>query len=335
MEIVTQTVASGNESAENHLHFKGSGESLFGIYLVNFLLCLITFNFYYPWARARKLKYIYSETSFFGSRFDFHGTGKEMFVGYIKAFLLIAIFYTGLLFFVLSFPPDPAPEVVLRNVLLFYAVLFLFLGILIPLAIHGAMRYRLAKTSWRGIRMGYKGERSELFLLFIRDLFLTIITLSFYRPWFEVNLRRYVISRIRLGNVQLDYNGSGSRLFIIYFKGFFLTILTLGIYLFWFLKELYDFHISNISVIQNGRKIPLRSTATASAIAELTIVNFLLATFTLGIATPWIVARQLRFFMHNALLEDGFEPDQVTQTEEEYNDALAEDLADMLDLGFI
>ena len=76
--------------------FYGEGAKLFGIYIVNILLTLVTLGLYYPWARAALLKYMYEESEFEGSRFTFHGTGKEMFIGFIKA---IGIFPGPLLHF--------------------------------------------------------------------------------------------------------------------------------------------------------------------------------------------------------------------------------------------
>src|SRR5688572_25410992 len=73
------------------VRFYGDGAKYFGILLVNIFLTLITFGFYYPWARAKNLQYLYGETEFAGSRLAFHGTGKEMFKGFIKAVAVIVV----------------------------------------------------------------------------------------------------------------------------------------------------------------------------------------------------------------------------------------------------
>ena len=77
------------------LSFHGEGSKYFVIRLLNAILQAVTFNFYYPWAKAAKLDYLYEQTEFAGSRFKFHGTGKEMFIGYLKMLLIVAVIYGG------------------------------------------------------------------------------------------------------------------------------------------------------------------------------------------------------------------------------------------------
>ena len=45
------------------LNFEGKGSELFGIFIDNFFLNLLTLGIYYPWAKARRLRYYYSSTS--------------------------------------------------------------------------------------------------------------------------------------------------------------------------------------------------------------------------------------------------------------------------------
>ncbi|PJJ10247.1 uncharacterized protein DUF898 [Flavobacterium sp. 1] len=76
------------------LEFNGKGSEFFSVIIVNWLLTVLTLGFYYPWAKARKLQFLYGETSLNGDSFSFHGTGKEMFKGFIKVLLIIAIIYS-------------------------------------------------------------------------------------------------------------------------------------------------------------------------------------------------------------------------------------------------
>ena len=73
------------------LKFHGDHSALVGLRIMNNILKVITLGIYYPWARASFLKYIYGESEFMGSRFVFHGTGKEMFRGFIKVILFVVI----------------------------------------------------------------------------------------------------------------------------------------------------------------------------------------------------------------------------------------------------
>ena len=131
--------------------YLGTGGDLFKIQIVNFILTAITFGFYYPWAKAKKLQYLYSTTTIDDHPFAFTGTGKEMFKGFIRAVILLVIVYGILLFtlFVLKMP-------LLGGILFDLAIIAI-----IPVAIHGAYKYRMAKTVWKGIRFGYTGDRKE------------------------------------------------------------------------------------------------------------------------------------------------------------------------------
>jgi uncharacterized membrane protein YjgN (DUF898 family) len=173
------------------LQFVGKGFELFKIQIVNLILSLLTLGLYFPWARAKTLQYVYSQTLFEEQPFVFTGIGKQMFKGFIKA----------MLFFVIAF----AAVIVLKyfeyealGLLIFYAIILA----IIPLALHGTYRYRMAKTLWSGIRFGYDDSRKELAKLFYLNVFFTICTFGVYGAWLTVNLRRYIIDHIKFGDAR-------------------------------------------------------------------------------------------------------------------------------------
>ena len=71
------------------LKFEGKGSELFGIFIDNFFLNLLTLGIYYPWAKAKQLRYYYRSTIINNSDFQFSGTGKEMFFGLAKALAVL------------------------------------------------------------------------------------------------------------------------------------------------------------------------------------------------------------------------------------------------------
>ena len=72
---------------EKLLRFNGDHSTFVGLRIMNNILKVLTIGLYYPWARASELKYMYGESEYMGTRFVFHGTGTEMFKGFIKAAL--------------------------------------------------------------------------------------------------------------------------------------------------------------------------------------------------------------------------------------------------------
>ena len=309
------------------LLFKGSGADLFGILIVNILLMIVTLGFYYPWAKARKLRYLYAETELDGNRFTFHGTGKEIFWGFIKSVVLMIVLYGALIAGTIT----KNPFLMMVTPLLFI-VAFL---IIMPLAIHGSMRYRMSRTSWRGIHFGYRGERWVFVKKFIGGLFLSLITLYIYLAWFSVDIRKYLVSNIRFGNVEFKFSGTGGKLFLLNLKGIFLTIITFGIYSFWWMRDVMRFYVDNMSIVKDNQEYAIKFTASAGGIFKLFILNYLLIIFTLGIAIPWVMVRNINFIYNHSSIDGNFDTSTIQQTEQEYKDAMGDDLVDMFDINIV
>ncbi|MFC5682028.1 YjgN family protein [Flavobacterium sp. MAHUQ-51] len=312
----------GNQNYE--LDFKGKGSDFFGIIIVNWLLTIITLGFYYPWAKAKQLQFIYSSTSLNGDAFSFHGTGKEMFKGFIKAIMIFGILYGTLFLFVYLEMP-------------FVGLLLFYIGLIaiFPLAIHGSYRYRMSRTSWRGIRFGYRGDRNELIKLFFKWIGLTIITLGIYGAWMTINLRTYLLGNVRFGDAEFEYDGDGGDYFVLNLKGYFLTIITLGIYGFWWQKDLFEYYVNNLTIRKGNEKINFTSTASGGDFFSLILVNLLILIFTLGLGYAWVVTRTMEFIFSNITLDGDLNLDTLMQTEENYKDATGEDLSDFLDLDAV
>ncbi|MBX2903207.1 MAG: DUF898 family protein [Chitinophagales bacterium] len=306
--------------------FHGSGSALLGIYFLNLIFVILTLGLYYPWARAKLIQYFYGETELEGSRFQFHGTGKEMFLGFIKAVAVVAFLYAAL--FAAQLSGIAAVRIGA------FALYFLVFIAIVPFAIHGALRYRLSRTSYKGIHFGYRGNLKELVVLFVKGTLLSIVTLGIYGPWFEAAYRQYTIGKIRVGNASLEYDGGGNTLFLIHFKGIVFSILTLGVYVFWYIKNLYHFQINHVKIRQGNTSFRLNTSVTAGDVFAITIATYA-ALFTLGLALPWAVVYSYRVILNSISIEEGFDPEQLEQTEEDYNDATGEDLTDMLDIGMV
>ena len=217
------------------------------------------------------------------------------------------------------------------GLLLFYLGFFA----VVPFAIHGSYKYRMSRTSWRGIRFGYRGDKKELALSFFKWIFLTIITAGIYGCWMTINLRKYVLNNIRFGNIEFQYKGDGTDYFVLNLKGYLLTIFTLGIYMFWWQKDLFEYYVNNLSLIKDDKEIALNSTVSGGGIFKLEVVNILTLIFTLGLGYPWVVSRTLKYLFENIELEGTIDLNSINQTEESFKDATGEDISDFLDMDFV
>ena len=314
-----------DSSKYTNLKFNAQPSRLFVIMLVNFFFTIITLGLYYPWAKAKVFQYFYSETEFHGSRFVFHGTGKEMFRGYIKIFVLFVILFGSIQIFQLV--GEPVMMAIATGVL--YLII---LGIM-PLAIHGVLRYRLSRTSWRGIHMGYRGSLSELYKIYLTGILFSILTLGIYVPWLIVAMRKYIMANIRFGTLEFKFTGEGLKLLGLYVGGLLLSLITFYIYVPWFLISLKNFQIKNTSVIQDGKAFSVISTMRGGSYFGLIIVNFLILLFTLGLGIPFVIIRNMKYELSNIHFSNEIDMNTIVQSEADYKDATGEDLSDALDLN--
>ncbi len=324
MEVISRALSGVNRQ----FGYSGKGSQFAIIFFKNMILTAITLGLYYPWAKVEILKYYYQSAELDGSRFTFHGTGKEVFKGFIKVYGVFILLYL----FMLYGASSHNPILMFSSVGLFYAVMIMF----IPFAIHGAVRYRSSRSSWRGIHFKYTGERMKMFGLCLKGFLLTILTFGIYGSWFEVSIRQYILSKLKLGNLSFDFSGTGGQLFWVIFKGMVFSILTFGIYMFWFYKNLYKFYFENIKIYQDGNEMEFEFKASGGDIAGLLIVNMLMIMFTFGLAAPWVTIRTFRFLFNNLVLAGDLSSDSLTQFEmDDYDDASGDDFLDFLDFDFL
>ncbi len=319
---------AGLKSEKKTFNYSGKGGEFFLMFFKNIFLTIITLGLYYPWAKIEILKYHYQSSELDNTRFSFNGTGKEVFKGYIKVYLLFIAFS---ILYTIGVESQNA-AIVFISIISYYLIIFL----LIPFAIHGSMRYRASRSSWKGITFKYLGDRVELLWKFIIGLLLTLLTLGIYGSWFQVEIRKYVISHLRFGNLSFDFKGKGENLFWIHVKGFFLSILTFGIYSFWYTKNLWAFYADNTEITQNGRKIPFKLNARVGDVFELVIINFFLVFLTFGIAYPLVIIRTFSFVFRFLEIEEGFDFDEIQQVSyDQYDDTTGESVSDFLDFDLI
>ncbi|MFQ5839192.1 MAG: YjgN family protein [Candidatus Methylomirabilales bacterium] len=314
--------ATADGGQVRRLFFHGTGGSLFGIYIVNIFLTIVTFGVYYFWGKAKVRSYLLSQTEFTGDRLAYHGTGKELLIGFLKAALILG----GLR--LLMFLPSllNAGEVIeVLITLLAAGMIFVF----VPLAMVGTRRYRLSRISWRGIRFSFRGEFLEFVKLFLRGAFLTMISLGLYYPFFVTQQHAFMVSRTYFGNRKFDFDGRGRDLFRGFVLAYLLYLPTLGLYWFWFLAQKQRYFWEHTSF--GGARF--RSTVTGGRLLLLHLGNLLLLIVTLGLGRPWVIVRNAHFISQHLTLEGPLDLADIQQ-EAQVASTTGEGLASFLDLDF-
>ncbi|PJZ71284.1 hypothetical protein CH373_01920 [Leptospira perolatii] len=285
-----------NSVQDTRLQFDGKGKDLFVIYLSNALTTIVTIGIYYFWATVKTTKYLHQHLIFQGHRFDFHATGKEKFIGFLKALVLFVGVYIiiALLQWVLTVILSAQVAAIL-SALLIVAVLLA----LIPFVIIGSRRYYLSRTSFNNIRFHFAGHPLELVKIYVPGVLLSIITFGIYTNWLTVKLQKFYMSNTYYGNASFQFEGKGLDLLLINLKGFFLTVITAGIYSSWYTANLQNYIYNHTSF--NG--IRLRSDLRGGRIFLLTLYSILLILITVGIAVPWIAVRWIKLYLEAISLE--------------------------------
>jgi uncharacterized membrane protein YjgN (DUF898 family) len=145
-----QEACSAPAVRELDIRFTGSGSEYFRIWAVNLLLILLSCGLYLPFAKIRRIRYLYANTLIDGEALAFHGDAWKMFRG----FLLLAV-----LMLAYTFAGEFSPAAALPAFLLLCAVW--------PALWRAAMQFRLGNTSWRGLRLGFEGSLAAAYLAYL------------------------------------------------------------------------------------------------------------------------------------------------------------------------
>ncbi|HET7339833.1 MAG TPA: YjgN family protein [Methylomirabilota bacterium] len=303
--------------------FHGTGPGLFGIQAVNALLTLLTLGVFYFWGKTRVRRYVWGETELDGDRFAYHGDGRELLMGFVRG---AAIFFIpiGLLAILPELYQAPGEVKAALQRLLYLVGL-----LLVPIAMVGARRYRLSRTSWRGIRFSFRGRVREFIGIFVVGTILTSVTLGFYYPVFVTQRQAFMMGNAYFGSRQFDFDGRGRDLLKPFVVMVLLLIPTLGLSWFWFSarRQRYFTEHTRFGVTR------FRSRVTGGRLAWLTITNVLAVVLTLGLAWPWTVVRGMRFTFRYLTLHGPLDIADVHQDTRAAS-ATGEGLAGLLDADF-
>ena len=189
--------------------YSGRASEIFPIALTNLILTFLTVGIYRFWAKTRIRRYFISRVSFLGDPLEYSGTGMELFIGFliVLAVLVPLFIVTGILRYFLE---RPGAET--TTVAIFQAGYFLALYFLYHVAVYRAQRYRLSRTSWRGIRGGQVGSAMLYAICAIGLGVLTVATVGLAYPVMRRFLVRYRINHLAFGTETLQLECGVGRL---------------------------------------------------------------------------------------------------------------------------
>jgi len=195
---------SGGAPADRFVEDARFGE-LYVLFIKNLLLGIVTLGIYRFWGKTRIRKYVWSHVSFRNERFEYAGTGRELFLGFLVALAILGPPFFGFTLWIQFDPPTSStpPE----KLLILYAVLFVLIFVSFyfnHVAIFSAYRYRITRTLWHGIRGSVEGNAWNYGWRGFGFAMLNSLTLGWTQPWAHTSLINFRMANTRIGTVPVE-----------------------------------------------------------------------------------------------------------------------------------
>ncbi len=356
------------EGAGSAFVFEGNWREFARIALPNLLLTIVTLGIYRFWATTRERRYLWSRSRFVDEHLEWAGTGKELFFGFLIVFVLFGIPYFGLSFV--------AQALIARGYealgasLSFAALIAIFY--LLGVARFRALRYRLSRTRWRGIRGGSDNNGFVFGLSYMWKTLVGWIPLGLLIPWSMTSLWNERWSKMSFGPFEFEADADAGGVFarfllfyltplVLFVGGLFMAAMgvlagygiggedgaavggmlgILGLVLFFYLGlgliavAFYAKFYREVVGATRWRELEFSFEASTLDWIKLLVVDALLVVFTLGVGLIFLSYRHWKFFMTHLEASGEILLDELTQSETR-TAKHGEGLLDAFDMGAI
>jgi uncharacterized membrane protein YjgN (DUF898 family) len=173
----------GNQD-QTAFEFRGDWKAFFPIAASNLLLTLVTLGVYRFWATTRERRYFWSQTRFIDDTLEWTGTGKELFLGFLMAIVALIVPVIGLQFLIQALILQGQTALAGALGVGFYFIILFLVGF----ATFRALRYRLSRTHWHGIRGGSEDPGFRYGLSYIWKTLVGALVLGLLIPWSMTSL---------------------------------------------------------------------------------------------------------------------------------------------------
>lgn len=210
--------------------YKGDAASLFPVAFGTGLLSVATLGVYRFWAKARIRRLIWSNIRLGDDSLEFTGSGTEMFLGFLTALVVMALYLSVVQLLLASFGIRIifAPETPVEKAM--QAASFgLSFAASVPLmlyALYRARRYKMARTRLRGIRFGMESAGAGYMWRAILYGGAAVASLGLLWPLMTFRLEKYMTDRSFWGDARMAQGGQWTGLYtglIPYLAGIVLT----------------------------------------------------------------------------------------------------------------
>jgi len=294
-----------------------------GLSFKNFLLNLVTLSLYRFWAKTEVRRRIWEKVSLNGEPVEYTGKGLELFLGFLKALVIIFVPYLAVML---------AAQFIGKWFLVLLLPMYIGLFVLLGAAIFMAFRYIAGRTTWRGVRFRMKGSPADFGWAYLGYGLLTSITFGWFAPAMTMRLEGKLWGNLSFGDKKLSWKrASNENLYGPFALAWIVGIVGYGVFLAMLMPsfmgglrpdgapdvtlffKIYGYALVYALVVAVAsapyHAAVMRAVAAAIRIDDarfstsvkavdllvLSLTNGLITVFSLGILTPVVAARTVRF----------------------------------------
>jgi len=190
------------------MRFTGDGWEYFGIWSVNVLLSVLTLGIYSAWAKVRTMRFFYHHTRLDDAGFDYHGSPTAILKGRAIVFGVALVAQVA----------GAAHPALAGLATIAVAAIF-------PLLLVRSLRFRMANTSYRGLRFAFTGQDAGGYKVFMLWPLLAAVSLYTLAPLAHQRLKAYQHNHARFGTTPFSFDAGASQFYGLYLRTFGLSLL--------------------------------------------------------------------------------------------------------------
>lgn len=336
-------------------------------HLINVGLMILTLGLYRFWAITIMRQILWRRIRFAGQPLEYTGNGMEIFLGFVRVFLIILL-PLGILYIVTELalqrgmPTTDAWTAETVDLVYFMAILML-----IEMGRFLSWRYRISRTRWRAIRGRIEHPAGTYLGVAAASAAMIVFSGWLLKPVVDLYRASSIINTLSIGGMKGKYRGGVWAIFptwigiwiafavlaIVGFVGWFwvvgiaaligsetlfmLAMAGFGLVVFWgvlYMLSIYKVAfwrvICNLSSVGPAR---VRFSGTATGMTWLTFGNWLLIGVSLGLLAPITWERKIRYLAAHVVVYDMPDPAALRQVEEDDSAFGGEGLAGDFDIA--
>jgi len=259
------------------VEFTGNAGEYFKIWIVNIALTVVTLGIYSAWAKVRKLRYFYGNTSIEDGHLDYHAKPTAILVGRVIAVGMLFVYY-------LLSQYEPVAGLVLITIIV----------LLIPVLVVRANIFHLRNTSYHGLRFNFQRNYKDSFIVFYGGVLIAVFSLGLAVPSVIYMRNKFIANNTGYGQTQFEFGGRQGEFYAIFWRSVGLALLgVLGIML------VVGMLGAAIEAIAGGTSSA--GSPAAAAMAILTVLPLLAFYAAIGI---YVQTRQRNYVWNSTTLGD-------------------------------